>query len=119
MLLYRTFFVEILDRSEKLVPSLTPENFVDEQPMMKPNKILNVKKSVSTIPQFYHFTVMKIKNLTKKFNKFTALQDIDLECKGHSIAFIGPNGCGKTTLIKCILGLNVVEFGDILVNEIV
>ena len=61
--------------------------------------------------------MIKIKNLTKKFNKFTALQNIDLECKkGHSIAFIGPNGCGKTTLIKCILGLNVVEFGDILVS---
>ena len=45
------------------------------------------------------------------------MQNIDLECKkGHSIAFIGPNGCGKTTLIKCILGLNVVESGDILVN---
>lgn len=61
--------------------------------------------------------MIKIKNLTKKFNKFTALQNIDLDCKkGHSIAFIGPNGCGKTTLIKCILGLNVVESGDILVN---
>jgi Cu-processing system ATP-binding protein len=61
--------------------------------------------------------MINIKNLTKKFNKFTALQNIDLECKkGHSIAFIGPNGCGKTTLIKCILGLNVVESGDILVN---
>lgn len=61
--------------------------------------------------------MIKIKNLTKKFNKFTALQNINLECKkGHSIAFIGPNGCGKTTLIKCILGLNVVESGDILVN---
>ncbi len=61
--------------------------------------------------------MIKIKNLTKKFNKFTALQNIDLECKkGHSIAFIGPNGCGKTTLIKCILGLNVIESGDILVN---
>lgn len=61
--------------------------------------------------------MIEIKNLTKKFNKFTALQNIDLECKkGHSIAFIGPNGCGKTTLIKCILGLNVVELGDILVN---
>ena len=61
--------------------------------------------------------MIEIKNLTKKFNKFTALQDINLECKkGHSIAFIGPNGCGKTTLIKCILGLNVVESGDILVN---
>ena len=61
--------------------------------------------------------MIEIKNLTKKFNKFTALQDLNLECKkGHSIAFIGPNGCGKTTLIKCILGLNVVESGDILVN---
>jgi len=61
--------------------------------------------------------MIEIKNLTKKFNKFTALQNIDLECKkGHSIAFIGPNGCGKTTLIKCILGLNVVESGDILVS---
>ena len=61
--------------------------------------------------------MIKIKNLTKKFNKFTALQNIDLDCKkGHSIAFIGPNGCGKTTLIKCILGLNVVESGDILVS---
>jgi len=61
--------------------------------------------------------MIEIKNLTKKFNKFTALQNINLECKkGHSIAFIGPNGCGKTTLIKCILGLNVVESGDILVG---
>lgn len=61
--------------------------------------------------------MIEIKNLTKKFNKFTALQNINLECKkGHSIAFIGPNGCGKTTLIKCILGLNVVESGDVLVG---
>ena len=61
--------------------------------------------------------MIEIKNLTKKFNKFTALQDINMECKkGHSIAFIGPNGCGKTTLTRCILGLHVVEFGDILVS---
>ena len=33
-----------------------------------------------------------------------------------SIALIGPNGCGKTTLIKSILGLNVIETGDILVD---
>lgn len=39
MLLYRTFFVELLDRSERLVPSLTPVNFVDEKPVMKPNEI--------------------------------------------------------------------------------
>lgn len=61
--------------------------------------------------------MIEVKNLTKKFNKFTALKDISLNFNdGHSIALIGPNGCGKTTLIKCILGLNVIETGDILVN---
>lgn len=39
MLLYRTFFVDLLDKTEKIMPSLTPENFVDEEPMMKPYKL--------------------------------------------------------------------------------
>lgn len=42
MLLYRAFFVEILDRSERLIPSLTPENFVDEKPEMKPNEVMKL-----------------------------------------------------------------------------
>ncbi|SEV86860.1 ABC transporter ATP-binding protein [Kaistella antarctica] len=61
--------------------------------------------------------MIEIKNLTKKFQKFTALDEVNLSFEnGHSIALIGPNGCGKTTMIKCILGLNVVEEGDILVD---
>ncbi|WP_311135720.1 ABC transporter ATP-binding protein [Kaistella polysaccharea] len=61
--------------------------------------------------------MIEINNLTKKFNKFTALDDVNLTfSNGHSIALIGPNGCGKTTMIKCILGLNVVEDGDVLVD---
>ncbi len=61
--------------------------------------------------------MIEIKQLTKKFGKFTALQGLNANFQsGHSIALIGPNGCGKTTLIKCILGLNVTEDGDILVN---
>lgn len=35
MLLFRTFFVDLLDRTEKILPSLTPENFVDAEPLMK------------------------------------------------------------------------------------
>lgn len=61
--------------------------------------------------------MIDVKNLTKKFNKFTALDDLNLQfTDSKSIALIGPNGCGKTTLIKCILGLNVIETGDILVD---
>jgi Cu-processing system ATP-binding protein len=61
--------------------------------------------------------MIEVKNLTKKFDRFTALDDLNLSfTDGKSIALIGPNGCGKTTLIKCILGLNVIETGDILVD---
>jgi nitrous oxidase accessory protein len=34
MLLYRSFMVTLLDKSEKLMPSLTPEDFVDKRPLM-------------------------------------------------------------------------------------
>ena len=61
--------------------------------------------------------MIEVKNLTKKFGKFTALDDLNLTfTNSKSIALIGPNGCGKTTLIKSILGLNVIETGDILVD---
>ena len=61
--------------------------------------------------------MIEVKNLTKKFGKFTALDDLNLTfTNSKSIALIGPNGCGKTTIIKSILGLNVIETGDILVD---
>lgn len=36
MLLYRSFMISLLDKSEKVLPSLTPENFVDNKPRMSP-----------------------------------------------------------------------------------
>ncbi|HNR85755.1 MAG TPA: ABC transporter ATP-binding protein [Taishania sp.] len=65
--------------------------------------------------------MITIKNLTKKFNKFIALNNVNLSfSQGEAIALIGPNGCGKTTLIKSILGLNVVKSGtiEVLNNDI-
>jgi nitrous oxidase accessory protein len=35
MLLFRSFIVTLLDRSEKIIPTLTPDNFIDETPLMK------------------------------------------------------------------------------------
>lgn len=46
-----------------------------------------------------------------------ALQAIDLEIQeGHYIAVIGPNGCGKTTLIRHLNGLLVPTKGEVLVD---
>lgn len=39
MLLYQSFMVNLLDKSEKVLPSLTPENFVDNKPAMIPYKL--------------------------------------------------------------------------------
>jgi len=36
MLLYRSFMINLLDKSERMLPSLTPENFVDKNPLMTP-----------------------------------------------------------------------------------
>ena len=34
MLLFRSFMVSLLDKSEKMIPSLTPDNFIDNAPLM-------------------------------------------------------------------------------------
>ncbi|MBK8722363.1 MAG: nitrous oxide reductase family maturation protein NosD [Saprospiraceae bacterium] len=39
MLLYRSFMITLLDKSEKILPSITPDNFIDESPKMKPYSI--------------------------------------------------------------------------------
>lgn len=62
--------------------------------------------------------MIEIKNIDKKFGKLEVLKDINLSFKkGECIALIGPNGCGKTTLIKCILGMVIPSKGDILIND--
>ncbi len=62
--------------------------------------------------------MIEIKNIYKKFGKLEVLNDVSLTFnKGECIALIGPNGCGKTTLIKSILGMVIPTKGDILFDE--
>ena len=62
--------------------------------------------------------MIEIKNIYKKFGKLEVLNNINLSFKkGECIALIGPNGCGKTTLIKSILGMVIPTKGDILFNQ--
>lgn len=50
--------------------------------------------------------VVDIRNLTKRYDEFTALDDLTLQIPaGHVLGLIGPNGAGKTTAIRILVGL--------------
>jgi Cu-processing system ATP-binding protein len=58
--------------------------------------------------------MIEIHHVSKKFGKLEVLKDVNLTCEpGQCIALIGPNGCGKTTLIKSILGMVIPTSGSI------
>ncbi|MEK7664674.1 MAG: ATP-binding cassette domain-containing protein [Patescibacteria group bacterium] len=61
--------------------------------------------------------MIEIKNVTKKFGDFTAVDNISLKVnKGEVFAFLGPNGAGKTTTIKMLTTLLNPTTGDIFLN---
>ena len=61
--------------------------------------------------------LLEIKDLTKRYGKKTALNNVNLVVeKGHIIGLLGPNGSGKTTLIKIVNGLLTPSSGEVLVN---
>ena len=63
--------------------------------------------------------MLKIENLTKKYGEKIAADSVSLEVEsGDIFAFIGHNGAGKTTTIKCVVGINDFEEGNIFINGI-
>ena len=59
--------------------------------------------------------LLKIKNLTKKFDNKKILDNINLEIsKGKIVGLLGKNGAGKTSLIKSICGLLTIDEGEML-----
>ena len=62
-------------------------------------------------------TILECKDLTKRYGKKTALNHINLTLKsGRIIGLLGPNGSGKTTMIKLINGLLTPTEGQVLID---
>lgn len=62
-----------------------------------------------------------VKNISKRYGKLNVLQSFSLDLtEGKVICVIGPNGSGKTTFIKCLLGMVVPDAGEIFIeNELI
>lgn len=61
--------------------------------------------------------MIEVNNVSVFYNKFKALNNISFKLsKGQNLSIIGPNGCGKTTLLKCIT--NNIDFdGNIYIDN--
>lgn len=62
--------------------------------------------------------LLECQGLTKKYNNFYALSNLDLTLeRGQIVGLLGPNGSGKTTLIKLINGLLVPTGGRVMIGS--
>lgn len=62
-------------------------------------------------------SLVEVKNINKKFGKKQILYDVSFKLdEGEILGFIGPNGSGKTTTIKLMLGLQSIDSGEVIID---
>ena len=58
--------------------------------------------------------MLTIKNLTKHFDNRTIIDHLNLEIpEGKILTIVGPSGGGKTTLLRCLAGLETIDSGEL------
>ena len=62
---------------------------------------------------------IELKNINKYYGKVKVLDDVNLEIKPNEFfAFLGPSGCGKTTTLRILAGLEELDKGKILFDDV-
>ncbi len=63
--------------------------------------------------------MIEIRNVTKKFGDFTAIEDLSMKIDKSSVyGLVGYNGAGKTTLLKTIAGVYKADGGEVLIDGV-
>lgn len=61
--------------------------------------------------------IVQVSKLTKNFKDFVAVNDVSFDIeRGEAFALLGPNGSGKTTTLKCMVGLTLPTSGKITID---
>lgn len=61
--------------------------------------------------------ILNINNLSKKYDDFMVLENINLTVKkGEVVVIVGPSGCGKSTFLRCLNGLEDIQEGEVILN---
>src|SRR3981081_245097 len=68
---------------------------------------------MTSVPQLDTDTAISAEHLVRKFGDFTAVNEVSFQVKkGEIFGFLGPNGSGKTTVIKMLTGLLPLRGGS-------
>src|SRR6478609_9205395 len=63
---------------------------------------------------------ISIQNLQLKYGSFTAIENLNLDIEdGEALVLLGQSGCGKTSTMRCIAGLEEPTSGRIIIDEVV
>ncbi len=62
--------------------------------------------------------MIEVKNLSKSFDDFPVLQDVNMHVKTGSVyGLVGPNGAGKSTILRHITGIYRPDAGEVLIDN--
>jgi len=104
-------------RNGKVAALDTAKNIFSDGDLLKENRIQPITDNFTNfIPQnkICDAPVISVKNLSFSYSNGSGIKNIDLEIANNDfIAVTGGNGCGKTTLLKCITGLLRPNEGNI------